>query len=148
MLTPSYGRTDGRKLEYLDQSGRSRSFDPCLFDHLYRYIKVEDKRSVRLVENVDVLPETVFFTQSLTDSVRERCRYFAEMLERFRGVDLVFFDPDNGFEVTSKPLGRRGSIKYLFWEEMARTYLQATRCLYTSASSVKSGSASLGESWK
>ncbi len=44
------------------------------------------------------------------------------MLESFRGVDLVFFDPDNGFEVTSKPLGRRGSSKYLFWEEMARTY--------------------------
>ncbi len=40
----------------------------------------------------------------------------------FRGVDLVFFDPDNDFEVASKPLGRRDSSKYLFWEEMASTY--------------------------
>ncbi len=62
MLTPSDGRTDGGKLEYLDQRGKYRNFDPYLFDHLFRCIKVEGERDVRLVENADILPETTFFT--------------------------------------------------------------------------------------
>ena len=70
-MTPSDGRTDGRKLEYLDQRGKYRSFDPYLFDHLYRHVKVEGRRDVRLVENVDILPETIFFTHMLSDSARE-----------------------------------------------------------------------------
>jgi hypothetical protein len=44
------------------------------------------------------------------------------MLERFRSTELVFFDPDNGFEVPSKLLGRKDSSKYLYWDELGRTY--------------------------
>ena len=34
------------------------------------------------------------------------------------GVDLVFLDPDNGIEVPSKPIGRKGSSKYVSWQEI------------------------------
>lgn len=122
MLTPSGGRTDGQKLRYLDRFGDYRGFDPGLFDRLLRFVKVEGERDVRRVEDVTILPETIFYTALLGQSASERRRYFSEMLERFRDVDLIFFDPDNGFEVTSKPLGRNGSNKYLYWHELAEAY--------------------------
>ncbi len=122
MLTPSDGRTDGQLLTYLDQPARYRKFDPYLFDYLFRYVRVEGERDVRLIESMDVLPETIFHSQLLSDSANERRRYFAEMLESFHGVDLVFFDPDNGFEVPSKKFGRKDSSKYLYWHELAEAY--------------------------
>ena len=45
--------------------------------------------------------------QPLSDSVDARFRYFDEMREQFCNVDLVFFDPDNGLEVPSKPIGQK-----------------------------------------
>ncbi len=38
------------------------------------------------------------------------------------GVDLVFFDPDNGLEVESKPYGLKSSYKYLYWSEVQKTF--------------------------
>ena len=122
MLTPSDGRTDGQFLRYLDQRAKWRDFDPDLFDHLHRCVKVENERDIRFVEDSDALLNTRFFSQVLSDDARVRADYFAEMLESFRGSALVFFDPDNGFEVPSKPLGRKDSSKYLYWREMSNTY--------------------------
>ena len=34
------------------------------------------------------------------------------------GCTLVFLDPDNGLEVKSKPVGRKGSSKYVAWSEI------------------------------
>jgi hypothetical protein len=31
---------------------------------------------------------------------------------------LVFLDPDNGLEVSSRPVGRKGSSKYVSWVEV------------------------------
>lgn len=122
MLTPSDGRTDGQFLRYLDQPARWRSYDPDLFDHLYRCVRVNNQRDVRLVEASGVLSNTRFFSRMLGDDVRGRRDYFSGMLERFRGIDLVFFDPDNGFEVPSKPMGRKDSGKYLSWRELSTVY--------------------------
>ena len=33
-------------------------------------------------------------------------------------ADLVFVDPDNGIEVRSRPVGRKGSSKYVTWQEI------------------------------
>jgi hypothetical protein len=52
------------------------------------------------------------------------------MLARFRGTDLIFFDPDNGMEVGSRPWGRRDSCKYLYWRELVRAYASARRRPY------------------
>ncbi len=122
MLTPSDGRTDGQFLRYLDQPARWRSYDSDLFDHLYRCVRVDNQRDVRLVEDPGVLPNTRFFSRMLSDGVRARREYFSEKLESFRGIDLIFFDPDNGFEVPSKPMGRKDSSKYLSWGEMSTVY--------------------------
>jgi hypothetical protein len=122
MLTPSDGRTDGQFLRYLDQRTKWRGFDPELFDHLFQHVKVNNERDVRLLEDSDILSNASFFSQLLSDDARSRCHYFAEMLQSFRSIDLIFFDPDNGFEIPSKRLGRKDSSKYLYWEEMSSTY--------------------------
>ena len=69
-----------------------------------------------------IFPRTIFHSEMLTDVRAERTEYFGEMQKRFRSVDLIFFDPDNGIEVKSRPLGRRGSCKYLYWDELTQTY--------------------------
>lgn len=122
MLTPSDGRTDGQFLRYLDQRATWRGFDPELFDHLFQHVRVNNERDIRLMEDSDILSNTGFFSRLLSDDTRSRSHYFAEMLEDFRHTDLIFFDPDNGFEIPSKPVGRRGSSKYLYWDEMSRVY--------------------------
>ncbi len=122
MLTPSDGRTDGQFLRYLDQRARWRSYDPGLFDYLYRCVRVDNQRDVHWMEASGVLPNARYFSRMLNDDARGRRDYFSEMLESFRGINLIFFDPDNGFEVPSKPIGRRDSNKYLYWGEMSQAY--------------------------
>jgi hypothetical protein len=48
--------------------------------------------------------------------------YMNTMLDRFQGLDLVFFDPDNGLEVESCQLGRKRSSKYLALKEATATF--------------------------
>lgn len=124
MLTPSDGLAHGQFVGYLDQPGRWRGYDPTLFEFLHECLKVRGLRDVGLLEGADVLPATTFYTPMLTDAAQERRRYFRTMLEFLRETDLVFFDPDNGFEVGSKPIGRKDSSKYLYWHELAETYLR------------------------
>jgi hypothetical protein len=118
MLTPSDGRGYGAFVRYLDQPRRWRTFDRDLYDFLVRHVLERGERNVRLIERSELLPATHFHTSLLGDSPTDRRRYFREMLERFRGADLIFFDPDNGFEVKSKPYGRKESSKFLYWREV------------------------------
>lgn len=122
MLTPSDGRQDGQMLAYLEKPEAYRNFDPYLFDHLLGFVRGEGIRDARLVENSDVLPDTVFHTEFLSDRSQERRLYFDNVLENFGETDLIFFDPDNGFEVPSKRTGKKYSNKYLYYDEFVRTY--------------------------
>lgn len=122
MLTPSDGRTDGQFLRYLDQPAKWRRFDSALFDHLFRCVRIDGERDIRRMEDADILPNTRFWPRLLSDNATERHQYFTEMLESFREADLIFFDPDNGFETPSRPLGRRNSNKYIYLNELSDTY--------------------------
>ncbi len=75
-----------------------------------------------LLENARILAGAVFYTPILTDMPDQRRRFFRGMMEHFRAVDLIFFDPNNGSEVESVPFGSRGSSKYLYWHELAEAY--------------------------
>jgi hypothetical protein len=44
------------------------------------------------------------------------------MHERLQGVDLIFFDPDNGLEIKSRPYGRKQSSKFLYWHELTHAF--------------------------
>lgn len=130
MLTAPDGRGDGGKIAYLQGPQIFRPFDPPLFDALGRLV-MRGERSVRGVEASGVLPNARFFPPILSDDPGERSLYFDSFRRTLRDDDVVFFDPDNGLEVRSVPRGRRGSAKYLYWDELG-TAIGASRalCIY------------------
>lgn len=118
MLTPDDGRTDGRFLSYLDEPEQWRSFDPKTFDALREIVHDHKRRDVSLVEDSGVLPSAAFFAPVLNDDRENRAIYFAKASAALRDAQLLFFDPDNGLEVPSVPVGRKRSQKYLYWAEL------------------------------
>lgn len=122
MLTPDDGRPDGGKIDYLDQPRRWRSCDPELFDNLAATLKGGGARHVGAVDDRNLIPGARYHSDILEDGVVARAAYMKTMLDRFQGLDLVFFDPDNGLEIKSCPMGRKGSSKFLAFHEAAATF--------------------------
>jgi hypothetical protein len=105
MLTESDGRSCGNRLRYLAHPCKYRGHDPMLFDWLRDVVEVDQERRAGKIEQSGLLEGAVFQSGLLTDQAGERAEYFKECSARFRGCDLVFFDPDNGFEVASRTVG-------------------------------------------
>ena len=122
MLTKPDGRTNDQLLTYLDQPNKYRHCDPDLFDWLRQIVVVEeDRRTARIAEST-LLGSALFKPGYVTDKNPQRNEYFTECASRFAGCDLIFFDPDNGLEVKSTQRGRKGSCKYLYWNEVCATF--------------------------
>ena len=122
MLTPDDDRTDGSLIEYLHQPETWRSFDPELFDHLQDLVVERGLRDVHLAESAGMLPACRFYPELLPDDADGRGRYFERFFPLTEGCYLIFFDPDNGIEVKSKPYGRKGSSKYVYWQELTTSF--------------------------
>jgi hypothetical protein len=118
MLTTEDGRSDGRFLSYLYKPEKWKDFDPQAFEAMRRIVCDHKHRDVSLVESSGVLPDAVFFTSILHDNRDGRAEYFADANTALQSAQLLFFDPDNGLEVSSVPVGRKGSQKYLYWEDL------------------------------
>ena len=124
MLTAPDKRPDGNFRDYLNNRNRDkcRPFDPPLYDVLYNIIHVIKQRHVAHIEQSGVLPNTYFHSTVIQDAHSERVFYFNSMTNALSRMDLIFFDPDNGLEVKSKPKGRGDSCKYLYKDELFQTY--------------------------
>ena len=120
MLTPDDGRTDGSRITYLSQPEEWCDFDPELFHHLKDVVLQRDARDISQIDNSDILPSCTFLSDLVLDAREARALYFRRLEDLAQGRDLVFFDPDNGIEVRSKPCGRKDSSKYLYWLEIER----------------------------
>jgi len=120
MLTRDDGRTDGRFLDYLKQPDQWRNLDKKAFEAMRRIVHDHKRRDVSLVEDSGILPNAKFFSPLLDDDRESRASYIAGAKAALRGAQLLFFDPDNGLEVKSVPLGRKRSRKYLYWSELAQ----------------------------
>ncbi len=118
MLTEDDDRSDGGKLDYLLKPDTWRVYDEELFETIREAVVVEGERSVRVANEKDVIPGAYYYETLLTDDKIERTVYFAQFLQEAHGKDLYFFDPDNGMEVPSVPIGRKNSSKYLYWQEL------------------------------
>lgn len=126
MLTPDDGSRQGRKTDYLSRGSAWRRHDPFLFDALNSTIGAGAPRRVAVVEGGSVIPNASFFSRTVPDN-KPRCSadnklrrsaWFESALDALSSCDLLFFDPDNGLEVRSKPPGSRDSTKYLWWSEV------------------------------
>jgi hypothetical protein len=121
MRTQDDGRSDGRQTTYLNRPERWKRYDPQLFEALADLVR-EGQRNLRAVEESGILRGARFLGACLTDDVAGREAYFALLLRRASGRDLLFLDPDNGIEVASVPYGRAGSSRYLYLREVEALY--------------------------
>jgi len=118
MLTADDGRTDGQLTNYLYAPDKWRRHDPQLFDCLRKLLVSDATRAVSLIQDEQILPGAKYFNQLLTDPLASRQTYFKQLYSQLTNIDLVFFDPDNGIEVKSKPMSAKGSSKYIYWSEL------------------------------
>lgn len=121
MLTPNDNRTDGQFTSYLNLPEQWKQYDSSLFEHLVDCIQ-DGQRHVSHIESAGVLQNAIYHCNLLSDIPEERNRYFKDMHERLQGVDLIFFDPDNGLEIKSRPYGRKQSSKFLYWHELTHAF--------------------------
>lgn len=122
---------DGKFISYLDDSKASnvkkfRLCDPELYKQMQSII-ADDKRSVQEIQYRGVLPyNTVYFDEVLSfegiSDLLERKAFYNEWhrkaLDKLKDCDIVFFDPDNGLEVSSCSRTNSNGIKYVFYNEI------------------------------
>lgn len=126
---------DGRHIGYLKPNRqnlrRFRDCDPNLYDALGGIVEDKERR-VASVHERGVLPEgTVFYEAPLTfrdmpaigpEAKRKRLEHREAWAqgarEANRGCDVVFADPDNGFEVASVQRHHGRAPKYVFFDEV------------------------------
>lgn len=63
-----------------------------------------------------------YFDQGLSDAAGQRDSYFRAAFAALAKCDVIFFDPDNGIEVSSTQRGQRGSARYIYWKELQEAY--------------------------
>jgi len=122
VLTHDDDGSDGNRVKYLQQPDKWRGYDPALYDYLREYVFRRGIRDVKIIETPDILTNCRFYSEIIEDNIELREVYFNRFLEFAKGADLIFFDPDNGLEVKSVPLGRTNSSKYLYWSEVKISY--------------------------
>jgi hypothetical protein len=118
MLTPDDGGKDGGFRSYLKAPKVWAKYDPELFAGLAELLRSASQPSVSLIERSALLPRVRYHSAVVPDGRIERDAWRDDLLCKALGVDLVFFDPDNGVEVPSKPVGRERSSKYVTWQEI------------------------------
>jgi len=118
MLTPDDGSRDGGFRSYLEDSAKWEKYDPDLFAGLAGLLCTARQPSVSLIEGTNLLPRASYYSAVVPDGRGQREAWRADLLRAASRVDLVFFDPDNGIEVPSRPVGRKGSSKYVTWDEI------------------------------
>lgn len=108
------GNNDGEKRHHL-KGGVWKALDPDLFDRIAGFKDPAERRLDRVAE-WGVLPRsTVYHSESICSG--DRHTWHANGLSALEGCDLVFLDPDNGFEVPS--MTSRTAPKYALYTEAA-----------------------------
>lgn len=129
MLTRDDGRTDGRSTGYVTQPAIWERFDSELFTALRGFLASDQERRVDLIEGTSLLPRAQFFADLVPNRRNAREGWSQALSDAACGYDLVFLDPDNGLEVRSKPPGRAGSCKYVYWSEVENLWNRGSSLL-------------------
>lgn len=122
MLTPNDRSPDGKFITYLGQHEKWRKFDSEIYEKLRDAVNVQGIRDVKWADKIELIPFARYYNEELKDNRVERAHYFERFWNLAEGADLIFFDPDNGIEVKSKPYGQKHSSKYLYWKELEQAF--------------------------
>ncbi|CAN5426013.1 hypothetical protein BH09SUM1_BH09SUM1_04040 [soil metagenome] len=121
MLTQDDGGNDGKKRCYLKDAKKHRGHDGELFDCLAK-LTTHEAAHVGHVRESGIIPGARYFADLVIDEREHRAAWLDNLWRFANGSRLVFFDPDNGFEVKSVKAGRKNSHKYLYWNEFAEAW--------------------------
>ena len=111
------GNSDGEKRHHL-KGGAWQASDPDLFERIGALADPALRRIQYLLGSGILPPRTVFFADVISLSGRPEWHHAA--LARLADCDLVFLDPDNGFQVDS--MSSRTAAKYALFSEAADYY--------------------------
>lgn len=108
---------DGEKRHHL-RGGDWERWDPELFQSI-RQFSDKSQRRIASVEKAGILPSnTIYFEELVSRDGRNEWHNRAR--SALSPTDLVFLDPDNGFEI--KSMTRKSSPKYAMFAEAADYY--------------------------
>jgi hypothetical protein len=99
-----------RRLKYLD-SDQYANLDRELWDHLSKCVN-ENLRHVSHIESL--LDNVVHYEKRPIDDWEERKTISNEVISMARKDEIVFLDPDNGYQVPAYPGGTRRSSKFVY----------------------------------
>jgi len=121
MLTAPDGKSDGAKRDYLSNPEKFRPVDPEAFDALTA-IESAGHHSIAAVEASGILRGVPCQNDIFPDDNEDRAQLMWRLEESTLSFQqaTVFFDPDNGLEISSKKPGRKDSSKFLFVNEFAQ----------------------------
>ncbi len=114
--------SDGSRVDYLKEPLKWRGYDPIVFEQLRKDLIIKGERKVENLEKSNIMSNCRFYNRILKDEEKDRDKFFQEFNKFSQGVDLIFFDPDNGIEVKSVPRGGPRSSKYIYWRELREFY--------------------------
>ena len=104
MLTPADERSNGGKRSYIHHPAKWKALDPDLF------------------EREGLIPRAMFINETVPDTRVEHVAFHQACLSAVKGSNIVFFDPDNGLEVPSRPKGRKNFSKFVYRDELSEHY--------------------------
>ena len=118
---------DGRHVSYVRRP-EFADLDDKLLKMLRQIIK-SGKRSISAVASAQILPKGTIFCNKLvslpkgsrskgTDRLLHRSSWLEGCLKVTSNSELIFFDPDNGLEVSSIPKHDVKAGKYIYWDEL------------------------------
>ena len=103
---------------YLDDPETWSKYDPDLFHGLVDLLRSASQPSLSLIEIRISCPGHATTPRWLPTGAWSLMPGGMTLLCEASGVDLVFLDSDNGIEIPSKPVSRKGSSKYVTWQEI------------------------------
>jgi L-rhamnose mutarotase len=112
---------DGCLTDYLDNpNGVEANTDKDLFAALGFLVKREI-RKVQSIKELNLIPGAIYFDEPVKkDNDDERKGWFGRGLEKLKGADILFFDPDNGM----KSEKAKTFEKYVLYEEVKRVWAE------------------------
>ena len=106
---------DGEKRHHLNQP-TWEDYDPQLLQKL-RELKEREHRKIQNFPNTGILSEmSTYFSELVPFDANERILWHSKAMSKLSNCDVVFLDPDNGFEV--KSMSGKKKAKYAYYKEV------------------------------
>lgn len=123
---------DGKHLSYLHKDRhRLSECDPELYAflklHAQRVQSGEATRNIETIEKSGLLPNTCFFSELLFHNdwryrITHRTDWHNKSIKALSPAQVIFYDPDNGFEIPSVKATQKHGGKYALLDEVKKQF--------------------------